>query len=84
MSFFVLSIAADQYQFGELAKILSMPINGLLQRVARADRGVVDQSARGTSVLSKLQGHVDAYALNIGIDVLVGARQSHVNFRMVQ
>jgi GNAT superfamily N-acetyltransferase len=65
-------IAADQYQFDELARILNMPIDGLLQRVARADRGVVDQSARGTSVLSKLQGHVDAYAMSVGIDVLVG------------
>lgn len=65
-------IAADQYQFGELAKILNMLIDGLLQRVAQADRRVVDQSARGASVLSKLQGHVEAHALNNGTDILVG------------
>jgi RimJ/RimL family protein N-acetyltransferase len=65
-------IAADKYQFDVLAGILSIPIGSLLKRVARADRGVLAQSVRGTSVLTKLQECMESYAVEKGLDVLVG------------
>jgi RimJ/RimL family protein N-acetyltransferase len=65
-------IAADQYHFDVLAGMLKLPVDNLLQRVARADRGVLAQSVRGTSVLNKLQDSMESYAVEKGLDVLVG------------
>lgn len=65
-------IGHDAYGFDFLAKHLGVTIEALWPRLARLDRGAVDNRLRGTGISALLQNVVEGVALENHCDLLVG------------
>jgi GNAT superfamily N-acetyltransferase len=66
-------IGSHIYDFGCLAKILSIEEGALREKLARADRGLVSAKWRGKKVFESLQSTLESQAVKLGCEVLVGA-----------